>query len=113
MSLAWFSSTLACANVVDILPWPSLSYLFLIYRVANNAAGRATTVPTVQMRTIPTHRVLWDFLGARGVMMALCLSTVRASRVNTLTLTVKAEVKELMLQYMEPNIQFLKHKIAT
>ena len=66
--------------------------------MAKSAAGRATTVPTVQMRTIPTHRVLWDFLGARGVMMALCLSTVRANKVKTLTLTVRAEVKELMLQ---------------
>jgi hypothetical protein len=50
------------------------------------------------MRKMPINKVLRDFLGAIGVMIALCLSTVRASRVNTLTLTVREEVKELMLQ---------------
>ena len=34
------------------------------------AAGRDTIVPTVQMSVMPTRRVLWDFLGARGVMIA-------------------------------------------
>lgn len=34
------------------------------------AAGRDTMVPTVQMRVMPTSRVLWDFLGASGVIIA-------------------------------------------
>ena len=34
------------------------------------AAGRDTIVPTVQMSVMPTRRVLWDFLGASGVIIA-------------------------------------------
>ena len=34
------------------------------------AAGRDTIVPTVQMSVMPTKRVLWDFLGASGVIIA-------------------------------------------
>ena len=34
------------------------------------AAGSDIIVPTVQMREMPTSRVLWDFLGASGVIIA-------------------------------------------
>ena len=44
----------------------------------------------MMMMTMKTVSTLCDFLGARGVMMAECLSSVMASRVNTDTDTFKS-----------------------
>ena len=61
--------------------------LFGVYKVENLAAGRASRLLRVQMRPMATQRVRWDFLGDRGVMMALYRSRVMASRVKTEAVT--------------------------
>ena len=47
-----------------------LPYLWLLITPENKAAGNATIIPMVQMSVILTKSVLWDFLGASGVIMA-------------------------------------------
>ena len=55
-------------------------------------AGRATTLQNIQIQTIETITIILLVLVARGVMMALLLSMVMASMVNTLAGMVEREM---------------------
>ena len=61
-------------------------------------AGRAMRVQRVQMVIKEMITTTLVVLGERGVMMALLLSRVMASMVNTLTGTVEREMNWLMEQ---------------
>ena len=61
-------------------------------------AGRAMRVQRVQMVIKETITTTLVVLGERGVMMALLLSKVMASMVNTLAGTVEREMNWLMEQ---------------
>ena len=71
-------------------------------------AGRAMRVQRVQMVIKETITTTLVVLGERGVMMALLLSKVMASMVNTLAGTVEREMNWLMEQQREPKYQTLK-----
>ena len=51
--------------------------------VAAKADGKAKIAAQLQMRPIPIQRVVCEFRGASGVMIARYLSRVIASNVNT------------------------------
>ena len=57
-----------------------LPYLWLLITPENKAAGNATIIPMVQMSVILTKSVLWDSLGASGVIMAYTDSLTKCSR---------------------------------
>ena len=61
-------------------------------------AGRAITVQRAQMVMRQITTTILVVLGERGVMMALLLSKVMASMVNTLAGTVEREMNWLMEQ---------------
>ena len=54
-------------------------------------AGIATALQNIQIQTIETITIILLVLVARGVMMALLLSKVMASMVNTLAGIVERE----------------------
>ena len=64
-----------------------LLLLLGVYRVEKMAAGRASRLLRLQMRPMATQRVRCEFLGDRGVMIALYRSRVIASRVKTEAVT--------------------------
>ena len=69
--------------------------------------GRAMVVQRLQImiNTVVTASLL--ILVESEFMIALLLSIVMASMVNTLAGTVEKEMNWLMLQYTEPKCQFL------
>ena len=71
-------------------------------------AGRAMMVQTVQMMIRETITITLVVLGESGLMMALRLSRVMASMVNTLVGTVEREMNWLREQKKEPKYQILK-----
>eukprot|EP00092_Neocalanus_flemingeri_P066043 GFUD01080402.1.p1 GENE.GFUD01080402.1~~GFUD01080402.1.p1 ORF type:complete len:100 (-),score=29.80 GFUD01080402.1:8-307(-) len=86
---------------------PELRLLMIIVDELT-VGGRARVVQMVQMAmrdTVTTNLVV---LGERGVMMALLLSRVMASMVNTLAGTVEREMNWVSVQKSEPKYQTLK-----
>ena len=71
-------------------------------------AGRAMMVQMVQMMIRETITTTLVVHGERGLMMALRLSRVMASMVNTLVGTVEREMNWLREQKKEPKYQILK-----
>ena len=51
--------------------------------VEAKAEGKARMALQLQINPIPIQRVVCEFRGASGVMMARCLSRVIANKVNT------------------------------
>ena len=75
--------------------------------------GRAIVVQMIQMRSSTDVTTSLVILGERGLMIALLLSRVMASMVNTLAGTVEKEMNWLMEQYRDPKYQFLCRIILT
>ena len=71
-------------------------------------AGRAMAMQMVQMMIKTNMTTSLVVLGERGFMIALLLSRVMASMVNTLAGTVEREMNWLTEQYTDPKYQILQ-----
>ena len=74
-------------------------------------AGRAMQLQMIQIKRIETMAISLLVLGARGVIMALLLSRVMASMVNTLAGTVEREMNWVKEQNKEPKYQTLRKRM--